>query len=422
MSPRSSPIYKSYVKTTALSMVLILAMLMVAVLALQWLPKFIGHLAAVVAMLLALPAAAGACAGLIVLARYRRGAAGGEDLYLELNRSRTAAAIELSAPRGVSSARRWLVRRMFGHDFVVGDLVEIKSWAEIHTTLDERGCLEEMPFMPEMVAMCGARARVFRSLHRIFDYRKTRRMRHMDGALLLAGVVCGGENHGGCQAACLTALKSSWLRHVEHGSTARALAAREELPHSAPLPSFGTNAPHYSCQLTQLSAASKPIDGSSLVDILRPLVSGNVAPAAFAVGWLTNYFNDIQHWRQGVAYPAFEVALRDLLPAEGQALKAGDMVVVRGSAEIRATLNAQSLNRGLYFEPDMLKYCGRRIPVQAEVGRIIDIVSGEMRQMKTPAYLLRDVRFSGERQLFNAQYEPLFWRSAWLRKDAAESK
>ena len=98
------------------------------------------------------------------------------------------------------------------------------------------------------------------------------------------------------------------------------------------------------------------------------------------------------------------------------------MVVVRGSAEIRATLNAQSLNRGLYFEPDMLKYCGHRILVQAEVGRIIDIVSGEMRQMKTPAYLLRDVRFTGERQLFNAQYEPLFWRSAWLRKDSAESK
>ena len=401
---------------------LVVVMVMIAFLALYGLPQFIGYLAAAVALLLLLPVAAGACAGLIVLARYRRGAAGREDLYLELNRSRSAAAIESSAPHGVSSARRWLVRWMFGHDLVVGDLVEIKSWAEIHASLDERGCLGGMPFMPEMVTMCGQRARVFRSLHRIFDYRKTRRMRHMEGAVLLAGVVCGGEHHGGCQAACLTAWDSTWLRRVERGGTAWAWAAREEFPHGPPLPSFGTNAPHYNCQLTELSAASKPIDGWSLVDILRPLVSGNVAPAAFAVGWLTNFFNDIQHWRQGVAFPAFEAALKNTVPAEGQVLKAGDTVVVRWSAEIRATLTAQSLNRGLYFEPDMLKYCGHRILVQAEVGRIIDIVSGEMRQMKTPAYLLRDVRFTGERQLFNAQYEPLFWRSAWLRKDTAESK
>jgi len=36
--------------------------------------------------------------------------------------------------------------------------------------------------------------------------------------------------------------------------------------------------------------------------------------------------------------------------------------------------------------------------------------------MKTPAYILRDVHFSGERQQFNAQYEPLYWRGAWLRR------
>jgi hypothetical protein len=39
-----------------------------------------------------------------------------------------------------------------------------------------------------------------------------------------------------------------------------------------------------------------------------------------------------------------------------------------------------------------------------------------MRTMKTPAYLLREVHFSGERQLFNAQHEPLFWRAAWLQR------
>ncbi len=65
----------------------------------------------------------------------------------------------------------------------------------------------------------------------------------------------------------------------------------------------------------------------------------------------------------------------------------------------------------------MLKHCGRRYRVESEVKKLIDIVTGELRTMKTAAYILRDVHFSGERQEFNAQYEPLFWRGAWLEKD-----
>jgi hypothetical protein len=30
--------------------------------------------------------------------------------------------------------------------------------------------------------------------------------------------------------------------------------------------------------------------------------------------------------------------------------------------------------------------------------------------------VLRDIHFSGERQLFNAQCEPLMWRGVWLRR------
>ncbi len=418
MNLYSSPARKSYVKTTAMSLVLVVVIVTIAAVGLVGLPKPLGYAVAVVALVTAIAAAAGACAGLIVLARYRRRAAGRDDLYLALNRSRTAEVIgSSSAAEDVSPARRWLAKWMLGHDLVVGDLVEVKPWAEICATLDERGCLEEVPFMPEMMTMCGQRARVYRSLHRIFDYRKTRRMRHMEGAVLLAGVVCGGEYHGGCQAACLTIWKSAWLRRVEGSAESPALDARDESPRPASLPDFGTQAPHYSCQLTQLSAASKPIGGWSMIDVLRPLASGNVAPAAFAVGWLTNIFNDIQQLRQGVGFPAFEVAAKDRVLTEVHDLKAGDWVVVRSSAEIRPTLNAQSLNRGLYFEPDMLKYCGLRFPVKAEVRRIVDIVTGEMRQMKTPAYILDDVRFSGERQLFNAQHEPLFWRGVWLQRD-----
>ena len=99
------------------------------------------------------------------------------------------------------------------------------------------------------------------------------------------------------------------------------------------------------------------------------------------------------------------------------AIGVGDHVVVRSSSEIRATLNDQFLNRELYFDEDMLKHCGHRYCIRAVVTQLIDIVTGEMRKMKTPAYILRDVHFSGERQLFNAQHELLFWRGVWLRRD-----
>jgi hypothetical protein len=64
----------------------------------------------------------------------------------------------------------------------------------------------------------------------------------------------------------------------------------------------------------------------------------------------------------------------------------------------------------------MMKHCGQRHTVQGEVTKLIDIVTGDMRVMRTPAYILRGVHFSGERQLFNSQWEPLFWRAAWLRR------
>ena len=38
-----------------------------------------------------------------------------------------------------------------------GDLVEVKSPGEVLATLDERGALEDLPFMPEMAALCDRR-------------------------------------------------------------------------------------------------------------------------------------------------------------------------------------------------------------------------------------------------------------------------
>ena len=51
----------------------------------------------------------------------------------------------------------------------VGDLVEVRSADEIIATLDERGELENLPFMPEMLKFCGQRLTVDKVAHKLCD-------------------------------------------------------------------------------------------------------------------------------------------------------------------------------------------------------------------------------------------------------------
>src|SRR5690242_7275014 len=100
-------------------------------------------------------------------------------------------------------------------DLRVGDVVEVRSAAEIQATLDENGELDALPFMPEMLAYCGRRLTVYKVAHKACDTLKRAGMRRMDDAVHLAGVRCDGGGHGGCQAACLIYWKHAWLRKVD---------------------------------------------------------------------------------------------------------------------------------------------------------------------------------------------------------------
>jgi len=418
----SDPALKSYGKTGLVCLAFALVGALIALFGHFEIAGAAGALLAGVGLVIFFAALALTAASAVVLARHVHDKHGGPDWFLHFNRSREPMAIEAAAPRHSGRLRRWLARRLLGHDFLVGDIVEIRPWPEIRATLDERGLLDELPFMPEMLAMCGQRAVVFRCMHRLFDYRKSRRMRHMDGAVLLVRAVCNGAQHGHCEASCHTIWKTQWLRQVPPGvagtTPAPSDGARDNTAGIA-APKRNAASQAYFCQLTQLHEASRPVRRRSAAEVLMPLVSGNVALPAYILGWLTHIFNNVQHRRQGVGYPALELITAEAATGDEEPIRAGDHARVRSAAQIRGTLNSQFMHRGLWFEPDMLKYCGRCYPVQAEVRNLIDIVTGEMLTMKTPAYILKGVHFSGERQMFNSQFEPLFWRSVWLKRDEA---
>src|SRR3954469_5282924 len=100
-----------------------------------------------------------------------------------------------------------------------GDLVEVCSKEEILDTLDQQGCVDGLPFMPEMLRFCGRRFRVRAVAHKTCDTaRKTRKNRSLRAAVHLEDLRCDGSAHGGCEASCTLFWKDVWLKPVENGA------------------------------------------------------------------------------------------------------------------------------------------------------------------------------------------------------------
>src|SRR5258705_2499573 len=96
-----------------------------------------------------------------------------------------------------------------------GDLVEVKGPSEILATLDERGALGDLPFMPEMAPYCGRRFTVERRAEKVCDTIHYTGSRRLPDSVLLEDLRCDGSGHDGCQAECRLFWKEAWLRPVE---------------------------------------------------------------------------------------------------------------------------------------------------------------------------------------------------------------
>jgi hypothetical protein len=98
-------------------------------------------------------------------------------------------------------------------NFHKGDLVEVLSNKEISCTLDQNGTLEGLPFLPEMNKFCGRRFQVLKQVKKVL-VEGEQEMRQIRDTVILVGVFCDGEAHGGCQRCCPILWKEAWLREV----------------------------------------------------------------------------------------------------------------------------------------------------------------------------------------------------------------
>jgi hypothetical protein len=312
----------------------------------------------------------------------------------------------------------------------VGELVEVRSEAEILATLDDMGELESLPFMPEMRQFCGKRFRVHKRAVKLCDTITWTGIHRMENAVHLADVRCDGQAHGGCQAGCLVYWKEAWLKRVD---TDGQEPAGEEAIHSTGctverlIESARKDEDRFSCQATELlRAAPGRVPPWDVRQYVLDVTSGNVSVLATIRGVIVGVVNEYQDFSRrflprwlrihgGKRFPFIDGTLQKT-PHGTLDLQPGELVRVKSKEEIVATLDTRNRNRGMSFDVEMLKYCGRQVRVLRRVNRIINEATGKLMVLKNPCIILEDVICTSDYHRLCPRGIYPYWREIWLER------
>jgi hypothetical protein len=291
--------------------------------------------------------------------------------------------------------------------FSPGQWVEVKSEAEILATLDERGALEDLPFMPEMRQFCGKRFQVKSRADRTVVEKLA--LRRMTNAVHLSELRCDGAAHDGCARGCLLFWKEEWLRPLGASGGHERRSERTTLP--------TTEGDRYLCQSTELIRATRHLPAYDLKRLVQALWSEDTR-AVDLVRAVGIYLRDLVVWRlfhrphwewNVVPGPCTQT------PSVNLGLRTGERVRVKPKEEILATLDQRGWNRGMEFSREMLAHCGKEYTVLRPVDRIIRDRSGKMVNMKNTV-LLEGLVYKDLVRLAAPRAEFMYWRECWLER------
>lgn len=285
----------------------------------------------------------------------------------------------------------------------------VRSLGEILSTLDANAQCEGLPFMPEMIPYCGRTFRVYRRADKTCV--EGVGIKQMRDAVFLEGLRCDGSAHEGCQRGCLFFWKEAWLKPgpatpPEAETTAEGAAAIASLP--------TRHNDRFYCQSTELAKATSDLPPGRLRIYWRDLRIGELTWLKFFyILWLA-LTNRLWRLLHGRGFYQVSGEQEKTLTAELN-LQPGEWVEVKSLAEIQATLDAQGRNRGLSFEPEMVRHCGRRYRVATPVRSIIAETTGKMVQLNNTV-ILDGLICQGicVKNCPRANY--FYWREIWLRR------
>ena len=296
-----------------------------------------------------------------------------------------------------------------------GDAVTVRSLDEILATLDGHSKLDGLPFMPEMTRFCGKTFRVYRRAEKTCV--EGFGMRSMSDAVFLEGLRCDGSAHGGCQRGCLFFWKKAWLRAEGSGRRAEREKSeirnpKSEIENPSQLPAVRGD--RFFCQSTELAAATSDYPPGKVRHYLHDLRVGEMTLRRFAFLLWMALANRVWRLFHGRRFYQITGQRQKTLSAELN-LRPGELVEVKSAEEIAATLDARGRNRGLQFEPEMARHCGRRYRVATPVRAIIAEESGKMVQLSNTV-ILEGLACQGIcfHNCPRANY--LYWREIWLRQ------
>jgi hypothetical protein len=298
-----------------------------------------------------------------------------------------------------------------------GNVVEVRAWSEILTSLDAQGMLEALPFMPEMMKFCGRKLTVSKRLERTCE--ETRgEMRRICNTLFLEDLRCDGTAHDNCQKGCVFFWKEAWLKDASQQNG--------EVPHTSsseefPFPTRAAGG-EYVCQSTELIRATAPLPWHDPRYLLRDIVARTYTPLKLSRALLHAGLLRVRSLMTGRSY-RFIKGTNKKTPSESLNLRPGEMVRVKSLSEIAATVDQDGKNRGLAFTVEMLPFCGRTFRVLRRLDRMILDPTRKMLELRNTV-ILENVICDGCHILRGGCPRENFhyWREIWLTRVSPETE
>ena len=304
-----------------------------------------------------------------------------------------------------------------------GDRVRVRFPEEILSTLDADGALDGVPFMPEMLDWCGKPFRVQRRVEKTCVDGYPVRCFPADDVVILDSPRCDGQGHGGCRHGCRIFWKEAWLHPVDAEATTAPVSETALRELRARL-KVKRDEQHYFCQSTELYKATGDFPGRQKVAavriVLREIRGGDLSmPEVLKLFVLWSW----QKLQRAAGADRSLQGPHKRTPGESLSLKPGEVVRVKSRAQIVATLDQNSRNRGMGICCEMTRCCGREAEVRYRVDRLIDERTGKMREL-TDTVALQNLRGQalGEECLCYGQLgdcprgELMYWREIWLER------